>query len=587
VQPPDSGDSIPATEVLQQLERLLVHEKLAQSPRISRFLRFVVECKLDGNGESLKEFAIGTHVFDRGTDFDPRTDPIVRVQAANLRAKLDEYYSGHGAGDPIVITVPKGSYVPTFTRPGEIPSATPVDGLRETVAVLPFVNLSSDPENDYFSDGLTEEIISCLAAVRGLKVVARTSVFRFKGQSHDIRDVGKQLHVGTALEGSVRRSGQQVRITAQLIDTKSGLHLWSATFQRELGDIFAVQEEIAGAVAAALLPHFSPQPSKRREPSVQAHDLYLRGRFAQNQILEGSTERAVIFFEQAIAADPLYARAYAGLADFWFSLALWGVARPHDVIPKSKAAALRALELDDQLAEAHVVLGLILCSYDFEWEQGRRSIETALRLDENLAAGYEAMAIYVLVPLGRLTDAIAVLKKASALDPFRHIPQFALTACYTLLSDFDAAERQYKALPDPSPYASLVMAAAYEEHGLLDRAIAELESVRASSPDMYSVPVELCRMYTAKGWPEKAQRELDAVVDSVAKRYVPAVEVAVAYWGVRNREEALNWLRKAAEERTTRLWTLPSCCLRFAGLIEEPEFHEVLYSIGLKPVANC
>jgi serine/threonine-protein kinase len=581
---PFHGDvHIPAADVLRQLERILSHEKLAGSPRLSRFLRFVVQSVLAGNTDSLKEYSIGTNVFDRRQDFDPRIDPIVRVQATNLRIKLGEYYSGAGLQDPVVISVPKGGYVAAFARPGQSTSSEDHERVDHTIAVLPFVNMSSDLENEYFSDGLTEEIINNLAAVPELKVVGRTSVFRFKGQQQDLRDLGRQLHAGAILEGSVRKSGQQLRITAQLIDTKTGHHLWSESWQRELGDTFAVQEEIAATVARALLPQLSPQASSRRKPRAQAHDLYMRGRFEQNRLAEGSGNLALALFEQAIEADPLYARAHAGLAGYLHHLALWGVARPHDVMPKAKAAALRALELDDQLADAHITLGSIQCSYDYDWEQGRRSVERALHLDGDLAGSYEALAMYVLVPRGRLSDSVTALQQAIASDPFREIPRFMLVACCSALGDFAAADENHRANPAPTPYASLVMASAYEENGELDRAIAELSKVAAVCPGIYGTSVEFCRMYTKKGWTDKAQAELEVLLELARTRYVPATEVAMAYLGMGNVAQGLAWLETAVEERTVRLWHLPSD-IRYRAIRQNPAYRDILHRIGLQPV---
>jgi adenylate cyclase len=229
--------------VRAQLERILNSRLFAQSQRLTHFLRFVVEAATDGNLENVKEYAIGVEVFGRGDDFDPRVDPIVRVQAAKLRSKLLEYYASEGAHDPVVISIPKGSYAAAFEVVGTTTKLT--EDHRASIAVLPFVNMSPEPDNEYFSDGLTEEIINGLTTVPGLCVVARTSVFRFKGQAQDIREIGSQLNVRTILEGSVRRTGAQLRITAQLISVQDGYHLWSQTFKRELRDIFAVQEEIS------------------------------------------------------------------------------------------------------------------------------------------------------------------------------------------------------------------------------------------------------------------------------------------------------------------------------------------------------
>jgi len=412
------------------LARVLASGIFSSSQRLSRFLRFVVESTIQGKTDELKEYAIGIEVFEKPSDFDPRIDPVVRVQASKLRSKLLEYYNSDGRGDKVAISIPKGGYVPVFERIGG--TDTPAGTARSSVAVLPFVNMSAEPDNEYFSDGLTEEVINALTSVPGLQVVARTSVFRFKGQQHDVREIGGQLNAGTILEGSVRKAGTQLRITAQLVSVKDGYHLWSHTFKRELRDVFAVQEEISGAVREALAPHFgvaTPPRGRRYEPRLEAHELYLKGRYAQARLVGGNVPQAVSLFEQAIAADPNYAQAYAGLADAWFFLAFWGIVHPHEAIPKAKSAAQKALELDDELPEAHVSLGWIQGCYDWDWRGAQRSVERALELDPDFANGYVAYASQVHVPKGQVAEALAALRKAIKLDPLSPYPQ----ACVTLL----------------------------------------------------------------------------------------------------------------------------------------------------------
>jgi serine/threonine-protein kinase len=231
--------------VKAQLESVLKSPLFGSSRRLSDFLRYVVEGTLDNRVGELKEYQIGVEVFERSRDFDPRVDPIVRVEAAKLRAKLLEYYSTDGARDQWVITIPRGAYVPSFQRKDSSSSEKAPDA---SIAVLPFLNISDDPANEYFSDGLTEELINSLATVPELRIAARTSCFYFKGKNEDIRDIGSKLNVRTVLEGSVRKAENQLRITAQLINVADGYHLWSHTYKREMQDIFAVQEEIANSV---------------------------------------------------------------------------------------------------------------------------------------------------------------------------------------------------------------------------------------------------------------------------------------------------------------------------------------------------
>lgn len=583
-----SGDAVRA-----QLERILRSRIFSQSQRLTHFLRFVVQAAAEGDSDSVKEYAIGVEVFDRGHGFDPRVDPIVRVQAAKLRSKLLEYYASEGAHDPVVISIPKGSYAAAFEITGA--AAKPLAEERAAVAVLPFVNMSPEPDNEYFSDGLTEEIINALTAVPGLSVVARTSVFRFKGQAPDIREIGSQLRVGTVLEGSVRKAGSQLRIAAQLISVKDGYHLWSQTFKRELRDIFAVQEEISESAREALAPYWGPTPdlgptpaqrAKRHEPSAGAHELYLRGRYAQARLPGGSVEQAAGFFERAIAADPGYARAYSGLADAWFFLGFFGVVRPKEAIPKAKAAAGKALELDDHLAEAHASLGAIQCSLDWKWEEGRRSIERALALDPDLAIAYQTYAAQVLVPRGRLSDAVVELRKAIALDPFLPHPQAMLTLVLGMAGRIDEAVEQHRVCVATNPqyfFAHGTMSHAYEANGRVKEAIEELSTAYEASRGLPRINAGLARLYASSGDTARARELLRKALEAEQHTYIPPTDIAGAWSALRDRQQTLAWLEKALDDKSMHLFFLP-VDPRYRWLHRDAGFQAILNRLGLKPV---
>jgi adenylate cyclase len=252
----NQGNTPSADVVRAQTKRILASPELKRSSSLSRLLRFVVEETLNGNGHELKEYRLGVDVFERGADFDPRVDPVVRIQAAKLRSRLAEYYSSEGRNDKIRIAIMKGGYVPTFTfvhgreeKPAALKAAD-----KQSIAVLPFVNISADPENEHFTDGLTEELINVLTSVPGLRVVARTSAFSFKNSRQDIRDIGAQLNAHAVIEGSVRKDGNRLRVTAQLVEVSSGYHLFSRSFKRELNDVFAAQDDLANAFASEVIP---------------------------------------------------------------------------------------------------------------------------------------------------------------------------------------------------------------------------------------------------------------------------------------------------------------------------------------------
>jgi adenylate cyclase len=268
-------DVLPATAVREQLARIVNSPGFVSSARLSRFLTHIVDRTIQGELNSLKEFSVAMEVFDRSSEYDPDIDAIVRVQARRLRAKLKAYYEeGAGRRDPVLIALRPGSYMPIFrwvdtrlSKQREQIGLAP-ERVAATIAVLPFVNMSSDPEQDYFCDGISEEIINSLTHVAGLKVIARTSAFQFKGVSIDIREVGRRLNADVVIEGSVRKSGAQLRITGQAIQSESGHHLWSEIYRREQKDVFAIQEEIAQSVASLLRAHMADSQPRVRPPAI-------------------------------------------------------------------------------------------------------------------------------------------------------------------------------------------------------------------------------------------------------------------------------------------------------------------------------
>src|SRR5246127_3994196 len=283
-----AADPVPATDVRDQLARVVNSPGFVSSARLCRFLTHIVNRTIDGDIDSLKEFSIAMEVFDRTSEYDPNIDAIVRVEARRLRAKLKEYYEGPGRNDPVLIGLRPGRYVPIFrwldpqppSQTQEIGATIQLGG--PSVAVLPFVNMSHDPEQQYFCNGISEEIINLLTHIPRLKVIARSSAFQFKGMSVDIREVGRRLDADVVIEGSVRKRGDQLRITAQASETESGHHLWSETFARELKDVFAIQKEIAQAVGGLLRLHM---PESRPRARVSARDLEAYTRYVKARVL--------------------------------------------------------------------------------------------------------------------------------------------------------------------------------------------------------------------------------------------------------------------------------------------------------------
>src|SRR6201987_5648006 len=328
------ADPVPATAVRDQLARVVNSPGFVSSVRLCRFLTHIVNRTIDGYIDSLKEFSIAMEVFDRTSEYDPNIDAIVRVEARRLRAKLKAYYEeGPGTVDPVLIGLRPGSYVPVFrwldAQPAkhreEIGAAQAAS--RICIAVLPFVNMSPEPEQDYFCDGISEEITNSLTRVSGLNVIARTSAFHFKGASIDIREVGQRLGADLVIEGSVRKAGELLRITVQAIQTESGHHLWSETFRRELKDVFVIQEEIAQSVADLLRVHLPEAEGAGRSsaPDLYAYTRYLRARFLIHQQSPETLHSALEQLRRLTETYPDYALAYSGMAAASGLLAQFGV----------------------------------------------------------------------------------------------------------------------------------------------------------------------------------------------------------------------------------------------------------------------
>jgi TolB-like protein len=425
------------------LEKVLASPCFARNERLSRFLRFIVERHLEGQDRELKETLIAIQVFGRKPDYDPKLDSIVRTEATRLRARLAEYYAGEGSSDPITIEMPKGAYVPVVSENKHGLSATAPSRTRQriwiaigaavalgsvvavsfllshvqtpvTIAVLPLENLGHDPSNDEFVDGLSAEIIRNLSLIDGLSVRSQTSSFAFRGKPRDVREAGKQLHVDYIIEGSVLRAGQGLRIDAQLVRVRDDTSLWSRRFDRKLSDIFAIQDEISRGIVNGLRLKLG-RGRRHYETSVEAYDLYLRAR----SLPFLGFRKAIPLFEEAIDKDPAFAPAYGGLASAYWAASQLGNVQGMDLeeaIPKMRAAANKAIQLDPLLAEAHEALGLVYAR-GLQWAQAKQSFQEALRVDPNSSRIHASYGTHVLWEIGRVEEAVRELRAAQKADP--------------------------------------------------------------------------------------------------------------------------------------------------------------------------
>lgn len=336
-------------------------------------------------------------------------------------------------------------------RPSSSNKRRPMNhGAVETIAVLPFANLSAEPGNDYFSDGLAEEILNALSRVPGLRVTARTSAFAFRGREQDVRRIGETLDVGAILEGSVRRAGNRIRVTAQIVDTSDGYQLWSEQYDREMTDVFALQDEISQAIASK----FQAQ-SVRRQPipvrhaaNIEAYDAYLKGRYHYAKMFTKFTPDALAcaraFYEKAIALDARYGPAYSRLAMCYFAMTQFGRGPARETMPRAKKAALKAVELDPTDSEAHAIVGLIAGLFDYDWKEALRRCRLALNCDPVSSPARQLSAQFVLLPLRRFDDASAALEPLLTLDPISPLPRKTLADAFTYRGKYPDAIDQLR-----------------------------------------------------------------------------------------------------------------------------------------------
>lgn len=459
--------------VRMQLDLVLGSPGFVRNDRMASFLRFVVERHLEGRDQELKESVIAIEVFGRAPDHNPRRDPIVRTEAGRLRARLSEYYVREGSGDALVIEIPKGGYAPAFRLPAPA-SATERAPARKTrdkrwiwravvlpcltivltaagwwlfqyanapisIAVLPLTNLSQYPGNDYLADGLTAELIRNLSIIEGLAVRSQTSSFALKGKPRNVREAGKQLDADHILEGSVVRERQHLRINVQLIRVRDDFPLWSGRYDSEGLDALAIQDEISRGIVNSLRLKLG-SGRRRYEINAEVYDLYLRARSLSIGRGLGGINKNTRLLEEVIAKDPSFAPAHADLAVAYASRSGQFAFDIPAEVSKMRASAEKALLLDPLLAEAHDAQGIIKAR-DAQWGQSEKSFRRAIDLDPNRSESRANFALFLLLPLNRVPEALRELRLAERADPLSHEIHFRLA--YVLISAGHYEEAAY------------------------------------------------------------------------------------------------------------------------------------------------
>ena len=518
-----------------------------------------------------------------------------------LGVEADDHAASHSgvAGDVTADIAPAvhahpARVDPASARPSDLPSASnhvaafDTDTATEpSIAVLPLRNLSSDPDSEYFSDGLTEELISSLGTIPGLRVVSRTSAFAFKGATKDIREIGEALHAKVILEGSVRRSGTRVRVNTQLTHVRRGFHLWSARFDRELSDVFELQDEIATSVVSALrdtvAQHLSlsgPEPATPMR--TEAWEVYLKGRYHWNRRTLEDLQLAGRYFERALELDPNSAAAHAGVADFYCLQGTLGTMPPHEAWGLARSSALKAISLDPNLPEGHIALASVMEYYDWNWDDARRHLQKAVELRPQRGESYYLFAACLMIH-GLLEEALEQLRIGLSYDPLSAPLLGAEAICRAYLGDHDTSILLAQSALQSSPhyfelYYALGLAQA--QSGRTQEAVRTFEDGIANS----RMPVLLgwlADAHVQNGDPEKARLALSRLLEFEKNGAVMPVAIAVAAAALGDTDLAFTWLEKAAERRDILLAYIavfPS----LKPLHDDPRYHRLLQKMNLK-----
>jgi len=463
------------------------------------------------------------------------------------------------------------------TKSSNTPSTAPAAD-QKSIAVLPFVDMSQAKDQEYFCDGISEEILDALAKVDGLRVVARTSSFSFKGKNADVGDVANKLNVENILEGSLRREGNRIRITAQLINARDGFHLWSDTYERELKDVFAVQDEITRSIVDALKIKLAVVPPARARQNTEAYDLYLQGLYLSNKSDEENLRKSLIFFQRALDKDPNFARAWIGIAKAWIWLADAYV-RPLEAYAKVKEAASNALALDERNADAHCYLGETKRILDRNLSGEEEELKRATEIDPNSADAHMFMS-FLRSAQGELEEAVQEIEEAERLDPLS--PPICFVAVLWYLSAdriedaINAGQRSVQLDPN-YVYFDPPLADAYREKGDFNEAVALYEKAQAAT---HFPSPGLGITYAKVGRREDARRILDQLIEKSRQQYVAADSIAAVYVALGEKDEALRWLDRAFEEHSGSFY---SYMFRpeFRALRSDPRFADLLRRIGI------
>src|SRR5467141_2618313 len=457
-----------------------------------------------------------------------------------------------------------------------------------SLVVLPFENLSADKDQAYFADGMTDELIAHLAKIRSLRVISRTSSMEYKGTHKTLSQIARDLNVDAVVEGTVLRSGDRVRITAELVQVATDRHLWAETYESQLGDILTLQSHVASAIVNEIRVKLTPEDQVRlattRQVSTQSYENYLKGRYYWNKRSQEGLTKAIDYFQLAIEQDPNYALAYAGLADCYSIIGsvIVGTVPALEVAPKARAAALKSLELDNTLAEAQTSLATVRFNYDWDWNAAASGFRRAVELNPSYATAYQRNSLY-LMSMGRTSESVAEMNRAHDLDPLSISMNFSLGWRLYMAREYDQAIEQLRNTIDMDPdflLPHLVLGQAYEQKKMYDQAITELRRAAEISQSSPPAIAALARTYAISGRATEARKLLDELMEQSKKRYVSPFYVAIVYAGLDENDQALDWIEKAYKDRSNAI-VFAKVDPQLDTLRSAPRFQSLLHRLAL------
>ena len=641
---PQAHDAERAASVRDHLQQVLGSDAFKGGKRAQDFLQLVVEHALAGRLDHLRERMLGAEMFGRPIDYDTANDAVVRVKATEVRKRLTQYYQGLPSPPPVRIELSAGSYVPQFsfeakaqaipaipvvplpsqaeTRPAPLPgepvaSATtsrpgparpatfrwtlPLAVLVilaaagfftvqqwkhlfssqriRSIAILPLVNLSGDPSQEYFADGMTEELTTELGQVSSLRVISRTSTMTYKGTKKTLPEIASELHVDGIVEGSIGREGNRIRITTQLIDSKTDQHIWAHSYDRDMTSVLQLQSDVARAIADQVRIELSPQEqarlSRTQLVNPEAVELYLQ---AIQRLNIGNPRTAIDFLRQAIQKDPNYAPAHASLANAygWMGEAGW---MPYaEAFSQQKAEALKAIEIDDSRPEPHLELGIAAMNQSWDWATQHKEFQRALELNPNASTVHWAYANY-LDRVGRPNEAVAEAKLALQLDPVSSRSFMNTGFIYYFARQYDQAltQMQQSAQLGADPKEILFpLGDIYVEKGMYDQGIQEFQKLG----DPPHAVGHMGNAFARQGHATEARAAIEKLKQQLDKTGIGRYEIALVYAGLKENDNAFEWLEKAYQAHDKGLTYLKiDPCLD--PLRSDPRFQDLIKRVGI------